>query len=152
MRLFTNRDTMREVMAQHKKWRRTLQAIDQAPGLLPGVAYSIVDSLTYRRDLAPALATNELIGRRRYHGVVAPLDGDLLVAVAKKRDLVEAASYSDLTDRQPFDGDAEAVTVPEGGVLVVDIDEAFRILPEPHPGTDAVLLHVSVEGASFHNK
>lgn len=156
MRLFTDRDVMREVMANHKKWARTLQALDTAPTLLRGVAYSIGDSLTYRKDLASSLATDELIGRRRYHGVVAPLDGDVRVAVAAKHDLEEAGPYSDLTDRQPFRGDAEVVTVPRGGVLVVGIDEAFRVLPEPHTEThsdaEAVLLHVSVEGATFHNK
>lgn len=61
MRLFTDRDTMHEVMGGHKKWRRTLQALNNAPGLLPGVAYSIVDSLTYRKDATGELATE--IGR-----------------------------------------------------------------------------------------
>ena len=129
---------------------RTLQALDNAPELLPGVAYSIVDSLTYRRDRTPQLTTDELVGRRRYHGVVAALDGDVQVDVAPKADLSEEGPYSDLTDRQPFSGDAETVTVPKGGVLVVDIDEAFRVLPAPE--SEAVLLHVSVEGATFHNK
>lgn len=150
MRLFTHRDTMREVMASHKKWSRTLQALDNAPQLQRGVAYSIVDSLTYRRDRTPELATDDLVGRRRYHGVVAALDGDVEVAVAPKASLTEEGPYSDLTDRQSFSGDAATVVVPEGGVLVVDIDEAFRVLPAPD--ADAVLLHVSVEGATFHNK
>lgn len=150
MRLFTQRETMREVMAGHKKWARTLQALDNAPSLLPGVAYSIVDSLTYRHDRTADLATDELVGRRRYHGVVAPLDGEVAVAVAKKAALTEEGPYSDLTDRQPFSGEAEIVTVPRDGVLVVDIDEAFRVLPTPD--AQAVLLHVSVEGATFHNK
>lgn len=150
MRLFTDRATMHEVMGGHKKWRRTLQALENAPSLQSGVAYSIVDSLTYRKDRTSELATDELVGRRRYHGVVAALDGDVDVAVAPKADLVEVGAYSDLTDRQPFRGEAEVVTVPKNGVLVVDIDEAFRVLPTPD--SEAVLLHVSVEGATFHNK
>lgn len=150
MRLFTHRETMREVMASHKKWARTLQALDNAPSLQAGVAYSIVDSLTYRKDRTPGLSTEELIGRRRYHGVIASLDGEVQVEVAPKSELTETGSYSDLTDRQPFTGEAETVTVPTDGVLVVDIDEAFRILSTPD--AEAVLLHVSVEGATFHNK
>ncbi|GAA4893854.1 beta-galactosidase subunit beta [Tessaracoccus lubricantis] len=150
MRLFTDRDLMVEIMDGHKKWRRTIQALESAPTLQSGVAYSIVDSLTYRKDRTAELTTDELVGRRRYHGVVAALDGDVDVAVAPKADLTEEGDYSDLTDRQPYSGDAQIVTVPKGAVLVVDIDEAFRILPTPD--AEAVLLHVSVEGATFHNK
>ena len=54
-------------------------------------------------------------------------------------------------DRERFAAvDGPVVTVPAGGILVVDIDEAFRVLPEP--GSHAVMTHVTVEGYSFPNK
>lgn len=150
MRLFPDHDTMREILGGTRKWARTLEALDAAPGLSAGVAYSIGDSLTYRKAPTSALATEELVGRRRYHLVVAATSGEVAVEVAPKRAVTAAGSYSDLSDRQPFTGSGETVRVPAGGLLVVDIDEAARILPSPE--SEAVLLHVTVEGASFHNK
>lgn len=150
MRLFTDHATMREILGGTKKWARTLEALDAAPGLSAGVAYSIGDSLTYRKAPATALATEEMVGRRRYHLVVAALSGEVAVEVAAKVDLAVEGAYDDLTDRQLFTGSGETVRVPDGGLLVVDIDEAARILPAPCG--EAVLLHVTVEGASFHNK
>lgn len=150
MRLFDDLGPMREVLGAHKKWSRTLEAIAVAPTLPSGVTYSIGDSLTYRRNDAAALATADLIGRRRYHMVLAPLTGDLRVEVASKADCTATTAYSDLTDRQHFTGDAALLTVAKGGLLVLDIDEAARVLNSPH--VEAVLLHVTVEGASFHNK
>ena len=150
MRLFTDHATMREILGGTKKWARALEALDAAPGLASGVAYSIGDSLTYRKAPAASLSTDELVGRRRYHLVVAALGGEVAVEVAAKVDLAVGGAYDDLTDRQPFSGSGDTVRVPHGGVLVVDIDEAARILPSPD--AEAVLLHVTVEGASFHNK
>ena len=40
--------------------------------------------------------------------------------------------------------------MPKGGVLVVDVEEAARVLPDPDVA--AVMLHVTVEGYSFPNK
>ena len=79
------------------------------------------------------------------------MDGELAVVVAPKADLELTEAYSDLTDRERFAAvDGPVVTVPAGGILVVDIDEAFRVLPEP--GSHAVMTHVTVEGYSFPNK
>ena len=150
MRLFESRELFAELTAGTKKWDRTVEALDVAPTLEAGVAYSIGDSLTYRRDAAAAFATDQLVGRRRYHQVVAATGGDVAVEIAAKTDLTEAGPYDDLTDRQPFDGAGVVTTVPSGGVLVVDIDEAARVLP--NPASEAVVLHVTVEGATFHNK
>lgn len=145
MRLIT-----RAELTGHKKWIRTLEALEATPGLAAGVAYSIGDSLTYRKGSTADLSTEDFVGRRRYHLVVAPLDGDAAVEIAPKASLAEQGAYSDLTDRQPFAGSGETVRVPQGEVLVVDIDEAARILPDP--AAEAVVLHVTVEGATFHNK
>ena len=43
------------------------------------------------------------------------------------------------------------MTIPAGGVAVVEIDEAYRVLADT---TDprVVVLHVTVEGYSFPNK
>ena len=77
MRLIT-----RAELTGHKKWIRALEALEAAPGLAAGVAYSIGDSLTYRKGSTADLSTEDFVGRRRYHLVVAPLDGDAAVEIA----------------------------------------------------------------------
>ena len=83
--------------------------------------------------------------------MLAPLDGDLTVEVAPKADLSCTRAYSDIDDRERFEGAGETVTIPAGGVAVVEIDEAYRVLADttdPH----VTVLHVTVEGYSFPNK
>lgn len=150
MRLFDSVQHFAEVTAGTRKWERTLEALREISGLQAGVAFSIGDSLTYRGGPPADFATAELVGHRRYHQVVAALDGEVTVEVGPQASLVPTAPYDDLSDRQPFDGQGSLVTVAEGGVLVVGIDEAARVLPAAVG--QVVELHVTVEGATFHNK
>ena len=150
MRLLDTRESFDDILGGTRKWSRTGEAIDAAAELQRGVAYSIGDSLTYVANDTPALATDSLVGRRRYHLVVASTRGTVRVEVAAKSDLDATTAYDDLTDRQHFNGSGEIVSIPEGGICIVDIDEAARILPDA--GAAAVQLHVTVEGATFHNK
>ncbi len=150
MRIFDTRTAFDDVLGGTTKWSRTGEAIDVAPSLHQGVAYSIGDSLTYVIDDAASLAREHLVGRRRYHMVVASTHGTVRLEVALKSNLDASTDYDDHTDRQHFSGSGEVVDVPEGAICIVDIDEAARILPEAE--TTAVQLHVTVEGATFHNK
>ena len=150
MRLFETRTAFDDILAGTKKWERTGEALDVAPTLFQGVAYSIGDSLTYMSDDCVALSTDTFIGRRRYHLVVASTRGTVRLEVAAKCDLASSSEYDNLTDRQSFTGSGDIITIPEGGICIVDIDEAARVLPDA--GTAAVRLHVTVEGATFHNK
>lgn len=150
MRLFDTRSAFDAVLGGTTKWSRTGEALDVIPTLHRGVAYSIGDSLTYRSDDTHTLATDSLVGRRRYHMVVASTRGAVRLEVAGKATLDAASDYDNLTDRQHFSGSGEVVKIPEGGICIVDIGEAARILPDA--GTTAVQLHVTVEGATFHNK
>lgn len=152
MHVYETREQFDAQLSSVKKWMRVGQALDIAPTLLQDVAYSIGDSLTYWWDRAEGLSTPDMVGHRRYHTVLSAIDGELEVAVAPKAELEPTEAYSDLTDRERFAASdaAPVVTVPAGGVLVVDIDEAARVLPEPN--TAAVELHVTVEGYSFPNK
>lgn len=150
MRLFDTRTAFDDILGGTKKWLRTGEALDVAPTLQEGVAYSIGDSLTYVADDASAFATESLVGRRRYHQVVASTQGTVRLEVVRKDAVAETSPYSDLTDRQSFSGSGEIVDIPEGAICIVDIDEAARILPEAEGA--AVVLHVTVEGATFHNK
>ncbi|MFR7797434.1 MAG: hypothetical protein ACLU37_04310 [Collinsella sp.] len=43
------------------------------------------------------------------------------------------------------------MTIPAGGVAVVEIDEAYRVIAEASDPR-VVVLHVTVEGYSFPNK
>ena len=150
MRLFDTRTAFDDVLGGTTKWSRTGEAIDAAADLLEGVAYSIGDSLTYWADDTTALASDSLVGRRRYHLVVASARGTVRLEVAPMEGLDASDDYDNHTDRQHFSGSGEVVEIPEGGICIVDIDEAARILPDAE--TAAVQLHVTVEGATFHNK
>lgn len=150
MRLFETRADFDDILAGTKKWERSGEALDCAPGLDRGVAYSIGDSLTYISNDTSALTTEELVGRRRYHLVVASTRGTVRLEVADKTRLESTTEYDDLTDRQAFAGSGDVVNIPEGGICIVEIGEAARILPDT--STAAVELHVTVEGATFHNK
>ena len=84
-------------------------------------------------------------------GLLAPLDGDLTVEVAPKAGLTCIRAYSDIDDRERFEGTGETVTIPTGGVAVVEIDEAYRVVADA-ADPRVVVLHVTVEGYSFPNK
>ncbi len=150
MRLFDTRTEFDDILGGTKKWSRTGEAIDAASDLHRGVAYSIGDSLTYVADDAVSLAKEGLVGRRRYHMVVASTRGTVQLEVAPKSSLNAATNYDELSDRQHYTGSGEMVDVPEGAICIVDIDEAARIIPDAEAA--AVELHVTVEGATFHNK
>ncbi|MFJ9174033.1 hypothetical protein [Streptomyces sp. NPDC102360] len=149
MRIFRDHAHLEEVLGGVTKWQRTLQAL-RAEGRPLGVMYSVGDSLTTMREHTDALATDDLVARRRYLYVLSPVDGDAEIETAPVATLDEATPYSDLTDRQHWRGEGERHTLARGAVLVAGPDEAVRILPAPR--TTAVVAHVTVEGATFHNK
>ncbi|MFE6970293.1 hypothetical protein [Isoptericola sp. NPDC057653] len=149
MRVFRDHAHLQEVLGGVPKWDRTLQALRADRGLA-GVMYSVGDSLTSMRERTPALATDGLVARRRYLVALSPVDGDASVEVAPVAGLEVAAPYSDLSDRELLRGPGERRTVPRGAVLVVGPGEAVRVLPSPD--VTAVVAHVTVEGATFHNK
>lgn len=151
MHVFNSRADFDAQMKSVKKWMRTGQALDGVADLQHDVAYSIGDSLVYWWVYARETATADLVGHRRYHAVLAPLDGDLTVEVAPKAGLTCTRAYSDIDDRERFEGAGETVTIPAGGVAVVEIDEAYRVIAEASDPR-VVVLHVTVEGYSFPNK
>ena len=104
MHVFNSRADFDAQMKSVKKWMRTGQALDGVSELQHDVAYSIGDSLVYWWVNAHEAATADLVGHRRYHAVLAPLDGDLTVEVASKADLTCTRAYSDIDDRERFEG------------------------------------------------
>ena len=160
MRVYTTLESCRANLGAVRKWQRTLEAIATAdptsgvgPELALDAAYSLGDSLTFWRADDAALGAERFTGHRRYHEVLAPVRGDLTVMVASKSRLESHGDYSDDSDRETFGGDgdaAERVVVPCGGVLIVGIDEAFRV--EPRQQGETVVVHVTVEGFTFPNK
>lgn len=149
MKIYPNHDLFEQVLGATTKWARTLQAL-RTENLLSGVTYSIGDSLTYRHVRTGDLGQQDLTGRRRYQLVVAPTGGDVTIDVAPQATLEPAGPYSDLSDRQTFTGQAESMLVPCGAIAVLAQDEAARI--QDLPDVEAIVLHVTVEGATFHNK
>lgn len=150
MHVYQTRKAFDAELSSVKKWVRCGQALDLASGLQRDVAYSIGDSLVYWWDEAASLAASDFVGHRRYLSVLSPIDGGLAVEIAPKSALQAIKPYSDLTDRERFAGAGERTVVQAGGVLVVDIDEAFRIPADQR--VKAVVIHVTVEGYSFPNK
>lgn len=149
MEIFTDVDQFERLAASATKWVRTAQAIRTAPAHAPGAMHSIGDSLTYIRTRR-RYDTDRFTAHRRYLEVVAAGDSPVDLEIAPTRDLRTCGDYRDLTDREHFSGSGPALRLEPGQILVTAIDEALRYV-----GTAAdpcTVLHVSVEGATFHNK
>lgn len=153
MEFFTDLEQFERVTAGRPKWARTAQAIRSAPSHREGVMHSIGDSLTSVRTRRRH-ETDQFTGHRRYLEVIAAGDAPVRLEIAAKSDLTpgsdSGADYSDLTDREHFTGTGQELILQPGQIVVVEIDEAVR-----YPDLAALpctVLHVSVEGATFHNK
>lgn len=149
MEIFSDLDDFIRVTAGTTKWMRAAQAIRTAPSHREEVMHSIGDSLTYLRTRRRH-RTELFVGHRRYLEVVAAGDSTVQLETAPSRELTAHHDYSDLTDREHFEGAGRSVRLEPGQILVTAIDEALR-----HVGTATdpyTVLHVSVEGATFHNK
>lgn len=152
MRLYATRDAFEANLGHVRKWMRAGEAVVKAPGLPYDAAYSLGDSLTFWRARDQDLTADGFVGHRRYHGVLAPLEGNLRVRIAAKAGLTVDQIYDDTTDRETFmdGGEGESVVVPEGGVLILEEPEAAHV--EAGQSGSAVVLHVTVEGFTFPNK
>lgn len=134
-----------------KKWNRALLAIENLERIEENRAYSIVDSLTYHKTTADKHSPDDLfVGHRRYFEVIIALDSNVTVELAQKTDLTRHTPYSDLTDREHFEGTGTSLTLAPGEALVTEIAEALRISKDAH--AHIAVLRITVEGASFHNK
>lgn len=148
MEVFSSVDDLARVLGGHVKWRRTEEALRRARSAPTDVASSLGDSLTYW--VQEVRAEDRFTAHRRYLTVLHPLDGGLDVEVADVADLTPLDAYSDLADRQHLAGSGEAVTLRAGSVGVVGTDGAYRFLADGP--ARLVVVRVTVEGASFHNK
>lgn len=134
-----------------KKWQRCLEAITNLPRLKPGVCHSIGDSLVYRLVGGPAAPAACFTGNRRYVEIHYYLAGSETVAYAAKPALQRLTPYSDETDRETFSGNAGArYTASPGQLLIFDNDYAYQPLGSDH--LRKIVLMVTIEGATFHNK
>lgn len=150
MRLFSDLADLQRVLGGIRRWDRTAQAITHAPAIPAGVYSCVGDTLTFLRDASELPCGEHFTGHRRYLQVLAPLSGTWRVEVADKADLQPLEAYSDLSDRETFSGAGTAVDLRDGTVLVLDVDQAYRI---PTRGVgDLVVAHVSVEGAIMATK
>ncbi|QPL06285.1 MULTISPECIES: hypothetical protein [Actinomyces] len=150
MRVFTDLGQVRTLLAGTKKWDRALQAIEAATRAPTGIAFSVGDSLTWRRIDAGERET-DLVLRRRYQRVVHCLAGSVSIDVSRCTRPV--GPYSDLNDRQAVsavEGTRTTCVITAGQTVRVDIDEATRLVPSDD--FDGVLLHLTVEGRSLPNK
>ena len=157
MKIFPDPEALVREHGGARKWQRTRRAIESLGRVRPGVAHSVGDSLTYWKGAAGELlaawrAGDGLVASRRYLNVLHAVDADLPVEVVPVAEADVRAPYDDLSDREVV-GAAEgtrSVVVPAGGVGVVELGEAFRLVPGT--GGRAAIIRVTVEGASFPNK
>jgi len=134
-----------------KKWNRCVEAINNLPALTPGVCHSIGDSLVYRLVDGKAPATASFTGNRRYMEIHYYLSGSETVAYAAKSSLACLAPYSDETDRETFSGEATGRhTASPGQLLIFDNGYAYQLSGADH--LRKMVLMVTIEGATFHNK
>ncbi|SDD77023.1 evolved beta-galactosidase subunit beta [Sanguibacter gelidistatuariae] len=154
MPLFASKEEFVAAHAGTTKWDRMTAAIENAASIQDGVAHSIGDSLTYWRTSAASLAAETFVGHRRYQTAFYVLDGAAQVELAPAASLVPAGAYGDLSDRETFTrpgsrGDP-SLTLSQGQILAVPIDGAWRIAAQP--AAQLLLVRLTVEGATFHNK
>lgn len=134
-----------------KKWQRCIEAIANLPHLRPGVCHSIGDSLVYRLVDGPAAAAECFTGNRRYVEIHHYLAGGESVEYAAKPALERQAPYSDETDRETFSGSATGRhSASPGQLLIFDNEYGYRPLGAQH--LRKLVLMVTIEGATFHNK
>ncbi|GJJ05341.1 beta-galactosidase subunit beta [Duganella rhizosphaerae] len=144
-------DEFRQRYHSARKWQRCIEAIANLPALKPGVCHSIGDSLVYRLVDGPAAAAPSFTGNRRYVEMHYYLSGNETIAYAAKPSLTRLAAYSDETDRETFSGeDVHRHTASAGQLLIFDNDCAYRPLGSDH--LRKMVLMVTIEGATFHNK
>lgn len=144
-------DAFRQRYHGEKKWRRCLEAIANLPRLRPGVCHSIGDSLVYRLvdgEVPPAPC---FTARRRYVEIHHYLSGGETVAYAPRTALARSAPYRDDTDCEAFRGVTTATHPARPGQLLV-FDNTFAYQPQGGKYLRKLVLMVTVEGASFHNK
>lgn len=155
MTLFASKDEFAAAHAGTTKWDRMTAAMENAGSIKGGVAHSIGDSLTYWRTSSAALAAQTFQGHRRYQTAFYVLDGAAQVELAPASSLVPASPYDDLSDRQAFTTDEgqsadAATTLTRGQILAVPIESAWRIAAQSD--SHLLLVRLTVEGATFHNK
>lgn len=141
MRRFASLDEFLAACDEARKWWRVAEAVRRSEQVLPEVAYSIGDSLTYRVTTQPDCTV--LTGHRRYLEVRCVVEGVAVIEVAPVTDLRAIDDYSDLTDRQHFTGAGGRYELAAGELAVVEAGEAVR--DESVEGR-VIVLRVTVEG------
>lgn len=144
-------DEFRQRYHSARKWQRCLEAIANLPKLKPGVCHSIGDTLAYRLVDGHCAAAASFTGNRRYVEIHYYLSGGETIAYAPKPSLTRLAPYSDETDRETFSGEATRHhTASAGQLLIFDNDHAYQ--PQGCDHLRKMVLMVTIEGATFHNK
>lgn len=125
MRVFGDLAALRESMGSSAVWRRAADAIEQAPTMPDGVAFSRGDSLT---GVVVAIAPEPLlVGHRCYRAVLATVSGTAQLRVAPVAELSVARGYDDLTDSSWHEGAGEPLTLTAGQIAVLELTQAWRI-------------------------
>lgn len=150
MKLFATLDDFIQVLGGVKKWDRTIEAIHGVDTVLPGVAYSVGDSLTWIKCQEQSCRDDSLVASRRYQRVVYCSHGSINVACGTVDTLTAIDDYSDLTDRQHFHGKTHTISLSPGNIAIFEAEEATAL--DPSDDFQGVILRVTVEGHSFHNK
>lgn len=144
-------DEFRQRYHSARKWQRCMEAIANLPKLKPGVCHSIGDTLVYRLVDGQSAAARSFTGNRRYVEIHYYLSGGETIAYAPKPSLTRLAPYSDETDRETFSGDSSHHHAASAGqLLIFDNDYAYQ--PQGSSHLRKLVLMVTVEGATFHNK
>lgn len=132
-----------------KRWVRAADALEALETMPADQMRSIGDSLTYVRT-ADVPEGGRYVGHRRYFSILRALEQPLTVCVAPRTELVTDTAYSDLSDKEFFAPPTveHRVVLQPGKVLILEINQAYRIEPGPQYG----LVRLTVEAVTFHNK
>ena len=114
----------RDLIAGTPKWDLVIQAIDKGRANPKPYARSLGSTLTYWTECARA--GGELTAARMYQTFLVPLGGPAWIDVAETSTLHPYRPYDDTRDSQTFSGEAERVEIPEGSIVAVPPNAAWR--------------------------
>lgn len=114
----------RDLNAGTPKWDLVIQAVEKGRKNPKRYARSLGSTLTYWTESARAVG--ELTAARMYQTFLIPLDGPAWIDVAETSTLHPCRAYDDTRDSQAFSGEAERVEIPEGSIVAVPPNAAWR--------------------------
>ena len=150
MIILASLDQFKSLYRDGRKWNRCVEAIENIGNIQPNVFHSVGDSLAYRLQHGPSNVNEQFVGHRRYFDVHYYLAGSETIECADKDTLTQVHPYSDETDREYFEGTAQAHRIEAGQMVIFENHQAHRFSAADN--LEKVVLRITIEDGYFLNK